>query len=87
MNTRREDTAYCHDSDSWLMEKYPTQYRPSKYWYEYKDKWNIEATRKYSYKLDDNELSCKMCGTVIGKTPLGYKKIFTYCTDEFRVNQ
>lgn len=84
---RREDTAYCSNENNWVMKKYPTQFRPKEDGFEYKTIWSQKNTLKYKFDIDNHENICKMCWTVIGKTPLWYIKTYDYCTEIFGVNK
>ena len=81
-----QDTPYCDDWEHTTW-KQPTQYRPSSVAYEYTAIWSVRTTRAYSLPIDPRATDCRMCWVVTWRTPLGYKKIWTYCTDWFKVNQ
>lgn len=86
INMQWQDLAYCKDYEDEYRHKLPTQYRPEQ-WTEYITKWFRSSVWEYSIWIPRQMYICKMCGNSIGTTSRGYKKIFTYCTNEFMVNQ
>ena len=84
INMQWQDTLYC--TDGLHREKYPVQITPQT-GTEYIRAWTYTSLWKYSILIDKNERECVMCGTVIGVTTHGYKKIYSYCTEPFGVNR
>ena len=84
INMQWQDALYC--TDGLYREKYPTQIIPPT-GTEYMKPWTYTSLWKYLIPIDKNERECVMCGTAIGVTAHGYKKIYTYCTDSFGVNR
>ncbi len=81
-----QDTAFCDDGDkfTWKMN---TQYWPGNNQMEYRPEGLWESLWSYSLPILQTAEKCKMCGAVIWYTDLWYKKIRTYCTNWFLVNQ
>jgi hypothetical protein len=85
INMQRQDTAYCV-IDTWFNHKLSTQYRPEQ-GVELMTPWYKASIWTYDIAIPPQYNSCRMCGNSIGTTSLGYKKIYSYCTDYFLVNQ
>jgi len=84
MDMERQDTAYCGDGT--ITRKYPMQRRPAN-WTELMTRGERRWIWKYYIPLEDHEITCKMCWSAIWYTNYWYKKIYSYCTNNFKVNQ
>lgn len=86
VNMQRQDLAYCKESESSYQYKLPTQIRPNQS-YEYMTPAYRESIRQYFIPIPIQHKLCKMCGNAIWRTSYGYEKIYSYCTQRFKVNQ
>jgi len=84
IDMERQDTAYCNDGT--FTQKYQMQRRPVT-GTERMTKGERKWVWNYFIPIEDHELTCKMCWSAIGYTDHWYKKIYSYCTNEFKVNQ
>lgn len=86
INMERQDTAYCQTAKSWAHFKHTTQRRPVT-GTELMTKGERRWIWKYFIKIDEDMVSCMMCWNAIGYTEHNYPKVYSYCTEEFKVNQ
>lgn len=86
IDMQRQDLAYCKESESSYQYKLPTQIRPNQS-YEYMTPAYRESIRQYFIPIPIQHKLCKMCGNAIWRTSYGYEKIYSYCTQRFKVNQ
>jgi len=86
INMERQDTAYCKDSPDGVSNKHKTQRRPDE-GTELMSPWKRKEERKYFIPLYEDMRICKMCWSAIGTTQYWYKKVYSYCTEEFQVNK